>query len=282
MLETDIRFLLETRGHPEYFSRYMPVFLKSPAIDKNDLLSFAWDCLVMHLCAHRLLNRANGVHIWVPAFQYLIEQGVDIHRTAPDTGASAYYQLVVGTRHPFEADEAAYFWLEILKSCGVDMRSYAQIESSFDWSDEEELKAVILDFEGLPMFSWRRDPYTESRIIEVLGEFHNFGPDSFQDGMDRNEMCRFYPSGPADFKYWSVDNQNGEWDKYCFPFVLAPIDCVMGIDDDILDGLWCRKTYIRAVEIRDNRLARRQAKKWRKAHPGEKPPSRTMPGAWVD
>lgn len=284
MQETDIRFLLETRCHPEYFSRYLPVFLRSPAIDKTDLISFAWDCLVMSFGGHMGLDKVNDIHSWVPAFQYLIEQGVDIHRVVRRAMHSAYHCLLLITTHPFEADETSYLWLKILRLCGVDIRSYVRIESSIVERREPSAresasrrKIVMLDFEGLPMLSWRWELPNESKINELLGEFHSLGSGSF-----RHWLSWTLPSGPKDFKHWSVDNHYEYWDKICFPFLPAPIDCVMGIDDKILDRLWCRETYIRAVEIRDNRLARRQAKKWRKAHPGEKPPSRTVPGAWVD
>lgn len=284
MQEKDFRFLLDTRSHPEYFSRYLPVFLKSSAIDKTDLLSFAWDSLVTSLCAHMLLNKLNDVHSWVPAFQYLIEQGVDIHRVVRCARLSAYGQFLRHTSHPFEADEVAYVWLRILKICGVDIRNYVQIENSiiqrrgsFTWESGSKRKMVILDFEGLPMLSWRREPPTESKIYELLVEFHSFRSKPFNLWL--NGMR---PSGPGDFKHWSADNHNGHWNKNCFPFLPAPVDCVLGKDDSILDRLWYRETFHRAVEIRDNRLARREAKKWRKAHPGKKPPSTKMPGTWVD
>lgn len=284
MLEKDFRFLLETRMHPEYFSRYLPVFLESPAIDKADLLSFAWDRLVMYLCFSMDIDEHNDVHSWVPAFRYLIEQDVDIHRLVRPAMLSAYDYLLRPTNYPFEADEVVCFWLKILKICGVDIHGYVQIQSSiierrspFAWEREDKRKMVILDFEGLPMLSWRCEPPTRSDIYELLGEFHSLGSHSF-----RFWLCAIGPSGPEDFKHWSANNHNWYWNKNCFPFLPAPMDCVLGMDDSILDRLWCRETYNRAVEIRYNRLARRQAKKWRKAHPGEKTPSRTMPGAWVD
>lgn len=284
MQEKDFKFLLKTRSHPEYFSRYLPVFLKSPAIDKTDLLSFAWDSLVMSFGFSMHQIERNDVDTWVPAFQYLIEQGVDIHRVVRPGRLSAYDRLLLPTNHPFEADEVAYFWLKILKICGVDIRSYVQIEKSiiekrgsFFWGSARKKKMVILDFEGLPMLSWRCDPPKKSSIYELLGEFHSLGSSSF-----RFWLNAIGPSGPEDFKHWSANNHSWYWNKNCFPFLPAPVDCVLGKDDSILDRLWYRETFHRAVEIRDNRLARRQAKKWRKAHPGEKPPSRTMPGAWVD
>lgn len=285
MQEKDFRFLLTPRSHPEYFSRYLPVFLESPGIDQPDLLCFAWDSLVGSLSLSLKLEELNDVHIWVPAFQYLINQGIDIHRVVCRAGRSAYGRLLLERMHAFEADGVAYFWLKILKTCGVDIQSYVQIESTLiekdgtgGYENQRERQMVILDFEGLPMLSWRWELPTESKIIELLQEFHNLGPESFQHG-----EYHFFPSGSEDFKYWSVHiNQYGCWGKISFPYILAPIDCIRGMDDYRLDGLWCRQTYNRAVEIRDSRLARRQAKNWRKAHPGEKPPSRTMPGAWVD
>lgn len=284
MQEKDFKFLLKTSSHPEYLSRYLPVFLESSAIDKADLLSFAWDSLVISLDYALVQDDYNDFHSWVPAFHYLIEQGVDIHRVVRRARRSAYDLLLRHTSHPFEADEVAYFWLKILKICGVDIRSYVQIESSiierrrvFAWKRASKREMVILDFEGLPMLSWRWASPTENKINELLEEFPCLRSKPFRVWLNGISF-----SGPEDFKRWSAIDQNRYWNEICFPFRPAPMDCLLGVDDFVLDGLWCRETYNRAVEIRDNRLARRQAKKWRRAHPGQKPPSRTMPGAWVD
>ena len=283
MQEKDFRYLLQTESHPDYFSQYLKVFLKSPAVDHDALLSYAWVRLVLSFSmlwkSFLLADTSN----WTPAFQYLLEQGVDIHRKLGNR-RSAYTQLLVATMHPFQADEVAYRWLKILKACGVDISRYAEIESSLiekaglgNYADEKKRKMVILDFEGLPMPSWRWELPTGSNIIEVLEEFLNLG----YQGMEYR-LLHLNPTSREDFKYWKAENHYRWWGHKCFPFLLAPIDCIEGTTDYRLAELWCRETYTRAVEIRDKRFARRQAKKWRKSHPGEKPPSSKMPGTWID
>lgn len=277
MRENDIKYLMDTLSEPQYFSRYLKVFLKSPAIDNTVILSFAWERLVISLgfC----LKSLDDFSSYIPAFQYLIEEGVDIHHRIYGRH-SAYGLLLVGAQHPFDADEVACSWLKIFKACRVDLLSYVEAESSIfekfglgQYANTMTREMVILDFEGLQMPSWRWELPTGSNIIEVLEEFHNLG----SERMDP-KMRGIRPSGPEDFKRWNDDNYYASWEGACFPFRLAPIDCIEGLDDYRLDPPWCRETYNRAVELRD----RRQAKKWRKSHPWEKPPSHKMPGTWVD
>lgn len=285
MRETDIKYLLNTGSHPEYFNRYLKVFLNSPGVDHSDLLSYAWKCVVGGIFSGTDLERLYELDSWIPPLRYLIEQGVDIHQpyySAED--GSAYLMILATADHPLDADENARSWLEMLRVCGVELSSYLQAETilarRFGFNQhqaERQRELVLLDFEGLPMPSWRWGLVTEGNITEMLEEFGNLGYDRI-GGLTHLPD----PSGPDDFKCWKVENILSGWGEYCFPFLWPPLDCVRGVEDRNLDRPWLRETYSRAVEIRDKRIARRQAKKWRKAHPGEKPPSNKMPGTWVD
>lgn len=274
-----MEYLVGTGGDPGYFNRYLKVFLKSPMIDRAKFLSHAWDRLVM--CIFNGQRSARDLSSWVPAFHCLIEQGVDIHQPFRACYGSAYIRNLCAADHAFEADHIAYSWLKMLKACGVDIDRYIEIETTlikkvgFHQSPKEgRRQLVILDFEGLPMPSWRWQLLRESKIIEVLEEFHNLGPGK----MERWGHCR--PSGSDDLRCWK--RHSPYLGKFSFPFSVAPMDLITGLDDHRLDDPWCRETYNRAVELRDKRFSRREAKKWRKTHPREKPPSKRMPGAWVD
>lgn len=282
MREKDIKYLLDAASDPEYFSRYLNVFLKSSGIDHAEVLSFAWERVVLEL-SHSL-GPYDDVSGWIPALRCLMEHRVDFHQQFFVPHDSAYTWLLRGSDHPFEADERAYHWLELLKVCGVDLHSYIEAEITLIVKNGisycipvrvRPRKMVILDFKGLPVPSWRWELVTESNIIEILEEFHNFGFDGMEYYVDCAE-----PSGPDDFKCWKAADKFGQ--NVCFPFSLSPMDSVKRVGDYWLRGLWRRETYNRAVELRDQRFARRQAKKWRKAHPEERPPSKTMPGTWVD
>lgn len=276
-----MKYLLQTGSHPGYFSRYLEVFLKSPRIDLSGFLSHAWTCVVNNIF-HWPEPPHEGCG-WVPALRYLIELGADIHQPFDACYASAYILFLGATDHPFEADDNAYLWLEMLRLCGLDLSSYLRVEATLikkfgigQYANARERKIINLDFGGIPMPSWRWEVVTASNIVEVLEEFHNLGPEGVE------HRLYVYPAGPGDSDCWKAHIHHESWAGKCYPFLLAPINCIMGPFDRRLDGLWCRETYNRAVELRDQRFARRQAKKWRKAHPGEKPPSKTMPGTWVD
>lgn len=282
MQEKDMKYLLETSHHPAYFNRYLKVFLNSPWINHTDLVSHAWKCVVTNIFLEP--GSFYEPSSWIPSLRYLIEQGVDLHQPFGATCSTSYATILYFADHPFEADDWAYSWLGMLKACGVDLSSYIKVETTLIKTSgisrlaaAKNRKTTILDFEGLPMPSWRREVVMESNVVELLEEFCNLGPDTWErrQGGPR-------PSGPDDLKCWKAENIGAEWRQYCFPFLLSPINCITGLDDYRLDDVWSRKTYSRGVELRDQRFARRQAKKWRKAHPGEKPPSKKMPGTWVD
>lgn len=282
MREMDIKYLLETGSHPEYFGRYLKVFLDSPGINHSDMLSHAWTCVVGEILSVEW--RSYKLDSWIPPLRYLIEQGVDVHQPYYGPDSSAYLTIVTTTRHPLIADDNARSWLEMLKVCGVELRGYLEAETTlakragvYQLPTERQREIVIIDFGGLQMPSWRWKPVTESSIAEVLEEFGNLGYDRI--GYLTHIPC---PSGPDDFECWKAENISSGWGKDCFPFLWSPLDCVRDVHGESLDGTWLRETYKRAVEIRDKRIARRQAKKWRKAHPGQKPPSNKMPGTWVD
>lgn len=282
MREEDMKFLLDTGSHPQYFNQYLKVFLESPSIDYSSFLSHAWTCVVRNISIW--WTRTHDPRDWIPALRYIIEQGVDIHQRFNACYASAYLLFLGATTHPLEADARAFSWLEMIKACGVDLSSYVKFETTlvekFLFGESGAMKKrqlVFLDFEGLPIPSWRWELITESSIVEVLTEFHNLGSDFVE-----HQLHSLDPSGPEDFNHWRVDRHYESWGKHCFPFLHAPIDCIRDTSDARLEEVWCRETYNRAVKIRDSRFARRQAKKWRKAHPGEKLPSRKMPGTWVD
>ncbi|KAK2605471.1 hypothetical protein N8I77_008305 [Diaporthe amygdali] len=280
MRATDIQYLIDTSNNPGYFNRYLRVFLKSQMINHSDLLFYAWRRLVSAVSSELPVD--YDVFSWIPAFQYLIEQGIDIHKSF--NGRVSAYTSILDAPHPFDADDRAHSWLKILKECGVDIKSYIQRETEHIEKiglglshPTEDSKVVWLEFEGLTIPSWRREVTMESKAVEVLEEFQNFGLESIE-----RQLYGLYPSGPDDFKQWKVYGQGEDWRAKCFPFLLAPIDCMFGVTDLRLRDLWCRETHHRAVKLRDERSERRQTRKWNKIHKGRRVPSKQMPGTWVD
>lgn len=286
MQEKDIKYLLKTGHHPEYFNRYLKVFLNSPWIDHTDLVSHAWDCIMEKTFPREGYYELSS---WIPPLRYLIEQGVDLHQPFNRSYNSAYTRILSLADHPFEADENAYAWLGMLKACGIDLSSYLKVETTLlktagisGYATAMKRKLEFLDFEGLPMPSWRREVAMDNNVVELLEEFRNLGNDGLEWALVVPD-----PSGPDDLKCWKAENIDTEWGEewgeYCFPFSLSPIDCIIeGLENIMLKETWSRETYNLALEIRNKRLARRQAEKWRKAHPWDKPPSTKMPGTWVD
>lgn len=72
---------------------------------------------------------------------------------------------------------------------------------------------------------------------------------------------------------------------WTYPFRLCNLDCwnngIDWLDKDRKEK--CLQAHEQACEISHNRFLRREARKWRKAHPGKKPPpTQHMPGSWVD
>lgn len=277
MRERDLRYLLNTGCQPEYFGRYLTLFLKSPAIDHSRFLSWAWRNFMFSV-----FGKVYTSSSWVPALHTFIEHGVNLHRLSDSHGVSPYIMILSMQVHPFEADHTAYSWLEMLRTCGVDISSYLETENTLvdkygfgqGPTEAKEMKKITLDIEGLPMPSWRWKLPTESSIIELLQEFRILG----RNNMEWSRGCRHDPEGPNDFNFWKARHFYG--DSH-FPFLLCPLDHIK-MGDYRMNRPWGRETFNRAVEIRDKRIARRQAKKWKKAHPGEKPLSDKMPGTWVE
>ncbi|POS79576.1 hypothetical protein DHEL01_v202022 [Diaporthe helianthi] len=207
---------------------------------------------------------------------------------------SAYMYLLKSANHPFTADCIAYEWLNMLKACGVDLGSYVEVETALvqevgvetelEWSARRRGFA-LLDYDGLQIPSWRWVLPAGSNIVEILHEFINFGSDVRAPRFPGPYMWQgVNPTGPDDDRAWK--RWEGPWDRFWtdkhFPFCPSPIDSILATDHVLMNQPWYRATYNRAVKIRDDRFARRQARKWRKAHPGEEPPSNQVPGTWVD
>lgn len=278
-LEADMKYLLSVAEEPEYIVRYLELFMKSPGIDCANLLSHTWKALIINIF------RYGSVSSWIPVLQCLIEHGIDIHQQLK-YGQSAYMTLVWRAKHPFTADDRAFQWLNMLKACGVDLVSYVRTETELIQKVGHGGRSVVLlDYDGLQIPSWRWYLPTEGSAVDGLGEFANLGSELEDHHLRYSYLFDVVvPTGPDDIKAWKLGKGCSDtfWANEIFPFYLSPIDCMEGPDGGVVVDQWYRSTYNRAVEIRDKRLARRQAKKWRKAHPGERPPSDKMPGTWVD
>lgn len=231
--------------------------------------------------SHVFLHESNTYSSWIPALRTLVENGADLHQPCILGDTSAYITILSLQVHPFDADDRAYSWLEMLKACGVDISSYLETETTLidrlgfcQNGKARKMKKITLDFDGLPMPSWRWELPTETSIIEVIEEFLDLGTDKEHCTVSLN------PAGPEDVKSWKAGSYYRGSGP--FPFLLSPLDRI-NVNDEVLNGPWCRETYNRAVEIRDKRFMRRQAKKWRKSYSGEMPLSKNkMPGTWVD
>ncbi|ROW12759.1 hypothetical protein VMCG_00084 [Cytospora schulzeri] len=285
----DFKFLLRTTMVPEYYSAYLQRFLEEPMSDHQELIHFTWQNVIGYI--RRMSTGPEDLIRWSAVLRYLIEQGADVHQPTGLRGlheyeGSAYLSILTAARGPLEADEYIHAWLSMLESFGVPIGSYMEREAQtvyrywdrailhYDWP---RILACV-DFGNVCALSWRwrQDPGEEH--FELWEEFQNLIPESFP------EFIFLPPSGPADFKVWLASGVNDDCRSYNYPFMVAQLDLYSGL---ALDGPFGRRPYyvdtIRlALKIREGRFARREARKWRKAHPRERLPTQMIPGSWVD
>ncbi|KAG8161627.1 hypothetical protein KVR01_008614 [Diaporthe batatas] len=72
MLETDVLYLLDNGTEPEYFTRYLNVFMKSLGNNHVKFLRCAWKRLVENMFNYGVVSD------WIPAARYLIDQAEQI------------------------------------------------------------------------------------------------------------------------------------------------------------------------------------------------------------
>lgn len=215
MLGSDMVFLLRVASEPEYFIRYLKVFMKSAGINCANFLFHTWKILIWKIFSYQTASS------WIPALHCLIEYGVDIHQQC-DHDESAYIQILRAVGHPFAADNRAYTWLSMLKACGVDLVSYVEVETAliqdvgvdFKWGKRRRRRSIVLlEYDGLQIPSWRWALPSESSAAEALGEFVNVGSE-FEE-----YLVRFvYPTGPDDLGAWKREEDYTSWTESCFPF----------------------------------------------------------------
>lgn len=292
----DIKYLLGTTWSPRYFSIYLPKFLKlsmsgDSASDYQRFVRWTWKEVVsvlileMELGPSYPMNVSESLAAWSSVIGCLIEQGADIH-CLDDYARSAYLQILLEAKDPLEADEYTHAWLSLLESCGVPIGPYieqeTQIVSSGFYSLHPHRKwprtLVAIDFEGIyvPSWKWKIDPGEETS--ELWEEFQGLIPERFPVN-----QRTYVPSSSKDYQAW-LRNGVSDWERSeDFPFMPAALD--YRTLEDVQS--WREhpqyvETYKLALKVREGRFARREARKWRRAHPRERPPTQLMPGSWVD
>lgn len=271
----DIQFLLDSSRSPPYYAVYLRRFLEEPRGDHQELIQVAWRTVLDAITAE-----LKTITQWSEVLQYLIEQGADVHQVLYGT-STAYIQAMSEAQTPFEADESLHAWLSTLQTCGVPIGPYIECETQYvhehavtSWFFNRWNRRVVhIDFDGISTPSWRWIINPGGKAFEVLDEFQNLGP-GLNSFLPESPFIR----GPNDWRPWLVASEISR--KKTFPFRTAPLDCCTGHE------YWLaahgREAYKRAREVREGRLARREARKWRKEHPRARPPTRVMPGSWVD
>lgn len=306
-IQKDLEFLLMEYINPTYFEVYLPRFLGLPGVDPDKLLDSAW-CIMYNIVCDTMLRilfpGQAGINHWSATIQFIIENGVDIHQTITHTThwtipmasvlgiypSSAYSNILQRAVDPLEADESVYNFLDILKRSGVSISSYIDRETREimeNWNRHTPIlmgkQLHFIYYEGLPVLSWRWAICSTSPALEVLNEFQNFISDKIPF-LGIVEGCS-PPSHPDDFQVWMQPTE-----KTCsrsFPFHIRPLDCALDADIYFSQNPHIHQSHDLARYMRDKRFARQEARKWRKAHKGEKIPvetmqRKTMPGSWVD
>lgn len=286
----DVRTLLESSSDPAYYESYLKRFLEDRAIcDKHDLVKFAWRQVARNIIfLVRDPDRAVGITSWSAALRCLIEHGADIHQLGnvvdiESPRGSTYLDILLLADSPIDADECLYEWLRTLKSCGVLIGPYIERETRIldRFYDDTHwgvstccIRLATIQFEGIPTPSWRWSVSPGDEAFELLKEVENLVRNDLYVGF-------YYPYiiKRNDFTAWFESNMPDEYRQRSFPYRPTPLD--HSWSDYRMDESYYH-TYKMALKVREGRLARREARKWRKSHRGEKPSTRMMPGSWMD
>lgn len=301
----DVNILIDSELDAEYLARYLRRFLSLPMVDTAELLDFAWWHMLRIFGAlfHEMTVpttpswwriRTQPAHHIIPGIlKIFIEQGFNVNKLGHSFSRySAYMAVLFGVDHPFDADDAIHQWLKALQEAGVFIRPYVECElqnlsqsgvKALRCIDGERKRLVVMIRFGdvdVPSWRWRHNP--ASAAFEVLDEFKNLG----QDGL--TPLLTWGPQEPAharDYKCWFDYNEPVA--AWSYPFRRRNVD-LFSVDRRLFVGKPCDmgrhgpETQQLALAIREGRFARREARRWRKAHPGHKRHREKMPGSWVD
>lgn len=279
----DARTLMASTINPAYHSVYLQHFLEEPLCDSHELVKMAWPLVVLNItrCWH---NKSYGITSWSGVLQLLIEQGADVHQpsNALCSDSSAYLDILLMADSPIDADECANAWLRILESCGVSIGPYIERETQLIHSHWDVCprngclrakRLAMIQSERVLIPSWRWDYSPTDEPSALLKRFENLTCGDFSRG-----RCRPFISSPDDFKAWfesSVPDQV-RWQYY--PFRPTPLDYFEHSEDPVV----CQ-THRIAFKIREERLARREARRWRRSpHPRGALGTGRIPGSWVE
>lgn len=288
----DVRMLLRSLRDPAYHESYLKRFLEDPICNDHDLFQVAWhevlkgiivELHVHSLCSDKLYMEA--ITRWSAAVRILIEQGADIHQPMVfiHPSSSAYMDILMAANSTVDADGFAHEWLRTLKSCGVLIGPYIERETrtfhkywgDHPWGGRRGIQRLVtIQFEGIPTLSWRWSVSPGDEAFQFLAEFEN---------LIRGDIygCGLRPpfvDSHNDFTPWFESKMPDERRQQNFPYRPTFLDDPWLGDFRKLDEV-NHLTYKMALKVREGRLARREARKWRKAHPGERLSTQVMPGS---
>lgn len=305
-LKKDIMFLLRQSQNVAYIVRYSETFrARLPILDQESLMTMiglkAMHCFEWFLVSRCIApGRGPAFQSRIPSnlIQYesiyfdrivallriLVAYGVDA--LGPNNRyfgwrfatPLAYNHVLHMVDHPFDADLAVSLWLEALCLAGLPTEQY--LEQQHNLIHEEDWGSLRYQQRMSGRCRLRKFTTTTqdspSNASEALEEFQWFGSELPWTPLP-------YVQNNSGHTKWLAYDAN---DKFNFPFRLRNLYLHLIPYSDL--GRHPRKAYVNqqgfkdASKIRQKRFERREARKWRLAHPGQTPRTEKMPGSWVE
>lgn len=281
----DMKFLLSSTMDPVYYKVYLPKFLMismsgiDSAKNHQKVIRWGWKNAVLNIirpiAQGTAMSASENLAKWSSTLRYLIERGADISQPTDiyymhNEEGSAYLNILLRAKSPAEAAEHTHAWLSFLKSCGVPIGPYIKRETPdiYRGLESEDLpqiwpkRPVAVGFEGIPVPCWEWKIGPREEVSELWKVFQGLIPQRHPFGL---KLSR--PSSPGDYKVWLRSAASDRSRSRSFPYMPAMLDHT-DWGGDIFRGytVLCRVVRL-ALKITGGRFARREARKWRRAHP---------------
>lgn len=218
---------------------------------------------------------------WEKLVHRLLALGPDLHkRGTPGVtwpGSTVLHQVLSIAKYPFESGELGEQWLRILESFGIDIEKYLRSECAA-WDDSSPLIldcptlfpfhvaydrcAYIIFSESSPRLSWDWYIDPESHAVEVLHEFKDLGPSSYDTRQDYQ-----FPEAMVNWPYFYPG-----WVWVCYKSEFRYV-----LTEDEMNKMKSLSTLF------EKRFERRRLKKAQKLYNAQGiGKCKRIPGAWID
>jgi hypothetical protein len=241
---------------------------------KDTINGFDWSPLytAMNLLHDSGPDSRNG---WEKLIHRLLTLGPDLHKSIRSSiGGTLLHEVLSIAQYPFESGELGEQWLRILERSGIDIEEYLRTERfvrgdaslpillfEHQWQPNRTARtrcAYIIFSESSPRVSWDWYIDPQSHAVEVLNEFKNLGPSSYDIPKGYQ-----YPERMVNWPYFYP-----RWEVcygHSFYYVMKEY----------------RMKYFKTPF--ENRFERRRLKKARKLYKAQGIGKRKrIPGAWID